>query len=170
MRLATPDTSPLRGLLLLITCLATVLLAPSLISQPTTTEPSDDVATTQEEPSAPATEPESEQTPDDEGSDETPAVVNSGKKVVYGKIDGEINLAESAYVTRLLDRMEKQGLVERTRSAEDRRIVLVSVTPEGRKRSNRLTRPTMALHEEQMAALTSSELRQLESLLGKLLP
>ncbi|MEM1204276.1 MAG: NfeD family protein [Acidobacteriota bacterium] len=32
------------------------------------------------------------------------APVAGGKTVVYGKIDGEINLAESAYVTRLLDR------------------------------------------------------------------
>jgi DNA-binding MarR family transcriptional regulator len=72
-------------------------------------------------------------------------------------------------VTRLLDRMEKEGLVERTRSAEDRRVVLVSVTPEGRRRSNRLTQPTLALHERQMKALSATELRQLESLLAKLL-
>ena len=72
-------------------------------------------------------------------------------------------------VTRLLDRMEKEGLVERTRSAEDRRVVLVSVTAEGKRRSDRLTRPTLALHAEQMQPLTAVELRQLESLLGKLL-
>lgn len=73
-------------------------------------------------------------------------------------------------VTRLLDRMEKEGLVERTRSAEDRRIVLVSVTPEGKRRSDRLTKPTLALHAKQMKALSDKELRQLETLLEKLLP
>lgn len=73
-------------------------------------------------------------------------------------------------VTRLMDRMEKEGLVERTRSEEDRRVVLVSVTPEGRRRSERLTKPTLALHKEQMQPLTADELQQLEGLLDRLLP
>lgn len=71
-------------------------------------------------------------------------------------------------VTRLLDRMEREGLVERTRSAEDRRVVLVTITPLGRERSSKLTKPTLALHEQQMRALSVAELSQLESLLEKL--
>lgn len=34
-------------------------------------------------------------------------------------------------VTRLVDRMEKSGLVERDRSAEDRRLSLTRITPRG---------------------------------------
>lgn len=34
-------------------------------------------------------------------------------------------------VTRLVDRMEKTGLVERDRSAEDRRLSLTRITPKG---------------------------------------
>src|SRR5258708_23667598 len=33
-------------------------------------------------------------------------------------------------ITRLLDRMEKRGLISRCREAKDRRIVMVSITPE----------------------------------------
>lgn len=36
-------------------------------------------------------------------------------------------------VSGILDRLEKQGLVERTRSEEDRRVVHVNLTPEFRK-------------------------------------
>lgn len=36
-------------------------------------------------------------------------------------------------VSGILDRLEKQGLVERTRSKDDRRVVYVSITPEFRK-------------------------------------
>jgi DNA-binding MarR family transcriptional regulator len=34
-------------------------------------------------------------------------------------------------MTRLLDRMEKKNLLKRVRSTEDRRVVMVELTPEG---------------------------------------
>lgn len=34
-------------------------------------------------------------------------------------------------VTRLLDRLEKRGLIQRARSGADRRVVLVRITPDG---------------------------------------
>lgn len=36
-------------------------------------------------------------------------------------------------ITRLIDRLEKQGLVERTRSGEDRRLSLTKITTKGQK-------------------------------------
>src|ERR1043165_1767904 len=36
-------------------------------------------------------------------------------------------------ITRLIDRLEKRGLVQRVRSEEDRRIVRVRITPQGSK-------------------------------------
>ena len=96
-------------------------------------------------------------------------ILIGAKKPVPCQEVGERLIQRVPDVTRLLDRMEKEGLVERTRSSEDRRIVLVSVTPEGKRRSDRLTKPTLALHARQMKALSDSELRQLENLLGKLL-
>jgi DNA-binding MarR family transcriptional regulator len=41
-------------------------------------------------------------------------------------------------MTALLDRLEKKGLVRRTRDTEDRRRVLVEVTPELRERAAEL--------------------------------
>ena len=96
-------------------------------------------------------------------------ILIGAKQPIPCQLVGERLIQRVPDVTRLLDRMEKEGLVERVRSSEDRRVVLVSVTREGRKRSNRLNQPALALHDEQMRALTSSELRQLESLLAKLL-
>ena len=96
-------------------------------------------------------------------------ILIGAKEPIPCQVVGERLIQRVPDVTRLLDRMEKEGLVERVRSAEDRRVVLVSVTREGRKRSNRLTQPTLALHDQQMQALSTSELRQLESLLARLL-
>lgn len=97
-------------------------------------------------------------------------ILIGAKKPIPCQEVGERLIQRVPDVTRLLDRMEKEGLVERTRSAEDRRIVHVSVTPEGKRRSDRLTKPTLALHAKQMKALSDKELRQLEKLLEKLLP
>ncbi len=96
-------------------------------------------------------------------------ILIGAKQPIPSQVVGERLIQRVPDVTRLLDRMEKEGLVERTRSLEDRRVVLVSVTPEGRRRSARLTQPTLALHEQQMKALSATELRQLESLLARLL-
>ena len=38
---------------------------------------------------------------------------------------------DAGAMTRLLDRLEKKGLCKRVRSTEDRRVVLVELTPEG---------------------------------------
>lgn len=97
-------------------------------------------------------------------------ILIGAKKPIPCQEVGERLIQRVPDVTRLLDRMEKEGLVERARSAEDRRVVLVSVTPEGKRRSDRLTKPTLALHAKQMKALSDKQLRQLETLLEKLLP
>lgn len=38
---------------------------------------------------------------------------------------------DAGAMTRLLDRLEKKGLCKRARSTEDRRVVMVELTPEG---------------------------------------
>jgi DNA-binding MarR family transcriptional regulator len=40
-------------------------------------------------------------------------------------------LASKSGLTRVIDRMEETGLVQRERSKEDRRVVLVQITPRG---------------------------------------
>lgn len=45
------------------------------------------------------------------------------------ELSGKLGLSNST-VSGMIDRLEKQGLIERTRSKEDRRVVYVSVTPE----------------------------------------
>jgi DNA-binding MarR family transcriptional regulator len=41
-------------------------------------------------------------------------------------------LASKSGLTRVIDRMEEAGLVRRERPRDDRRVILVSMTPEGR--------------------------------------
>jgi DNA-binding MarR family transcriptional regulator len=70
-------------------------------------------------------------------------------------------------ITRLIDRLEKSALVERARSADDRRVVLVRTTPAGLKLLGRLDKPVLDLHQQQLGHLSRTELSQLNRLLLK---
>lgn len=70
-------------------------------------------------------------------------------------------------VTRLLDRIESKGLVERMRHAEDRRQVICKITEQGLTLLRRLDRPIEALDDAVMASLDQAELAELIRLLNK---
>jgi len=71
-------------------------------------------------------------------------------------------------VTRLLDRMERDGLVRRSRASDDRRVVRTQLTPAGRAAVDALDGPVMDLHAAQFAGLSVRELEALERALGGL--
>jgi DNA-binding MarR family transcriptional regulator len=64
-------------------------------------------------------------------------------------------------VTRLLDRLDKQGLVTRERSAEDRRVVTTRITPKGLELLAGLDRPIAEMHQRQLAHMDDDQLRAL---------
>jgi DNA-binding MarR family transcriptional regulator len=72
-------------------------------------------------------------------------------------------------MTRILDRMEAQGLIERLPHPEDRRGLLVGLTPEGRRRYGAAGREHLANERRLVAALTAPEQEQLAALLRTLL-
>jgi DNA-binding MarR family transcriptional regulator len=68
-------------------------------------------------------------------------------------------------VTRLLDRLEKRGLISRCRETKDRRTVMARITPEGLKLLARLDEPVQAAHRKQLGHLGRERLRALTELL-----
>ena len=69
-------------------------------------------------------------------------------------------------VTRLLDRMEKRGLISRCRETKDRRMVMTRITPEGLKVLARLDEPMVEAHRKQLGHLGKDRLLALTELLG----
>lgn len=69
-------------------------------------------------------------------------------------------------ITRLLDRLEKRGLISRERDTKDRRMVLTRITAEGLKLLARLDDPVQAAHRRQLGHLGRERLRQLAELLS----
>lgn len=75
-------------------------------------------------------------------------------------------IAKVPDVTRLLDRMEASGLVDRERDSPDRRFVNTRITAEGLRLLDELEEPVQALHRKHFRALNRSELSTLIELLG----
>jgi DNA-binding MarR family transcriptional regulator len=68
-------------------------------------------------------------------------------------------------ITRLLDRMEKRGLISRCRETKDRRMVMGRITPAGLDLLGRLDEPVQAAHRRQLGHLGRNRLRALAELL-----
>jgi DNA-binding MarR family transcriptional regulator len=69
-------------------------------------------------------------------------------------------------VTRLLDRLEEVGLVERSRDAADRRLVTTRITAKGQQLLRDLDAPVVEMHRRQLGHMTREQLRTLIELLG----
>ena len=74
-------------------------------------------------------------------------------------------VAQVPDVTRLLDRMEEAGLIERERESADRRMVTTRITAEGLRVLKALDEPVLALHREQLGHLSKQQLATLVELL-----
>jgi DNA-binding MarR family transcriptional regulator len=71
-------------------------------------------------------------------------------------------------ITRLLDRLEKGGLIERIRHVTDRRTVIARLTGKGAAVVAALDEPVQALHSHQFANISESELAELIRSLEKI--
>lgn len=78
---------------------------------------------------------------------------------------GENLLQHDPDVTRLLDRLDRRGLIERARDTKDRRVVRTRITKAGLALLADLDGPVDALHEKQLGHLSGERLEELSALL-----
>jgi DNA-binding MarR family transcriptional regulator len=78
---------------------------------------------------------------------------------------GERMITRDPDVTRLVDRLEKRGLVQRWRCEADRRVVWTRISPEGREAIDPLDQPIHDLHVAQLEHLGAEKLRTLVGIL-----
>jgi DNA-binding MarR family transcriptional regulator len=71
-------------------------------------------------------------------------------------------------ITRLIDRLEKKGLVRRVRSEEDRRQVWCRITPAGERLLARLDDPVEQFDRAAVRGLSPADQDRLTALLGQL--
>lgn len=70
-------------------------------------------------------------------------------------------------ITRLLDKLDDRGLIERERLPSNRRVVLVGLTEAGKVLLEELSDEVRACHERQLGHLSLGELQTLTQLLRK---
>lgn len=78
-------------------------------------------------------------------------------------------LCSTGAMTNRLDHLEKAGLIKRQHDTKDRRSILLSITPEGKKAAKRAAEARDALSEKLVPALSNAERKQLVGLLRKML-
>jgi DNA-binding MarR family transcriptional regulator len=69
-------------------------------------------------------------------------------------------------ITRVLDRLERRGLVARARGSQDRRVITVRITPQGLRILARLDKPIEEFHRRQLGHLGPERLKRLIVLLN----
>ncbi|MCR4691139.1 MAG: MarR family transcriptional regulator [Lachnospiraceae bacterium] len=87
----------------------------------------------------------------------------------------EVNMSEIAeYIhaplntaTGIIGRMEKSDMVSRTRSKEDKRVVLITFSENGKLRFQQLMQQLMHYGVKIMGALSKDEIRAVESVMAK---
>jgi MarR family transcriptional regulator, organic hydroperoxide resistance regulator len=78
---------------------------------------------------------------------------------------GERMISHDPDMTRLLDRMEKRGMITRERQTDDRRVVRTRITPQGMEALKKLDGPIGELHRGQFGHVAPARLKRLEQLL-----
>ncbi len=78
---------------------------------------------------------------------------------------GDRMISRDPDMTRLLDRMEKRGLITRERQTDDRRVVKTRITPHGLSLLKTLDQPVRELHKRQFRHMSPARLKILSDLL-----
>lgn len=97
--------------------------------------------------------------------------------MIYSTTDNAINPCNLSYamvssrtnITRLSDELVEKGWVERHASGEDRRKIVLSLTPKGRQLVETVLPEQWRYYRELWAGFDAGELEQFETLLRKLL-
>jgi len=82
---------------------------------------------------------------------------------------GDRMISHDPDMTRLLDRMEKRGMITRKRQQDDRRVVKTRITPEGLTTLRKLDQPIRELHKRQFRHLSAAQLKNLIDTLDQIL-
>jgi DNA-binding MarR family transcriptional regulator len=72
-------------------------------------------------------------------------------------------------MTRMIDRLERKGFVRRVRSPEDRRVVNLALTEEGKAVYPKLVARAAAATNRRLRGFTKAEAQQLDSFLQRML-
>jgi DNA-binding MarR family transcriptional regulator len=71
-------------------------------------------------------------------------------------------------ITRMVDLLKQKGLIERVRKTEDRRVVILSLTPQGKRKAARIRKVMVEETKDILRAVPSREREELHALLRRM--
>ena len=80
----------------------------------------------------------------------------------------KILIYDPGAMTRLLDRLEKKGVLRRVRASSDRRAVRLELTASGKKLYPRIAQTLVGVFNRLLRGFRKSEVRQLEELIERM--
>jgi len=89
----------------------------------------------------------------------------AGEQGLCGRDIVERMVTRDSDMTRLLDGLEKKILVRRTRSVEDRRIIMANITKSGLRLLTKMDKPMGSVHKTQLRHFSQAKLTRLNRLL-----
>jgi DNA-binding MarR family transcriptional regulator len=97
------------------------------------------------------------------------AVIDGSAAALTPSQVGDLVLIASATMTATLDLLERRGWIRRVPNPDDRRSVLIEITPDGRAAADQLLPGIRAIERSVMSALSQDERAHLLELLSKVL-
>ena len=79
------------------------------------------------------------------------------------------SMTDTGAMTRMLDRLEEKGFVQRSRSSTDRRIVEVSLTDKGRQIADRMREVAVETLNHHLRGFTLDEVEQFKTFLRRMI-
>jgi DNA-binding MarR family transcriptional regulator len=95
-------------------------------------------------------------------------IISRGGAATAANLARELN-TDTGAMTRMLDRLEAKGLLCRTRSSSDRRVVELTLTDTGRAATERIPYNLSRAYNAQLAGFTADEFTLLKGLLRRLI-
>ncbi len=95
-------------------------------------------------------------------------IISRGGNPTAASLARDLN-TDTGAMTRMLDRLEAKGLLMRTRSATDRRVVELTLTEQGRELTTMIPHHLAAVYNAGLAGFTHEEFITLKNMLRRII-
>lgn len=94
-------------------------------------------------------------------------IISRGGNPTAASLARDLN-TDTGAMTRMLDRLEAKGLLTRSRSVQDRRVVMLTLTEQGSELTTRIPHHLANVYNLHLAGFTTDEFEQLKVFLRRI--
>ncbi|MEY2855258.1 MAG: hypothetical protein RL030_2390 [Pseudomonadota bacterium] len=95
-------------------------------------------------------------------------IISRGGNPTAASLARDLN-TDTGAMTRMLDRLEAKGLLTRSRSVQDRRVVVLTLTDQGRELTTRIPHHLARVYNQHLTGFTTDEFLQLKVFLRRII-